>query len=424
MLADPAKYDMAISVPDAVAIELIAYRMNCEKRAEQFSDHEEIQKAEMIHRYFKVLKLAGAFAFVDEEINLTMDHLEAAVKLVEEAGQAFYQIMNREKAYVKLARFLAGCKIGQTHADLNEALPFYKSGQAARNEMMTMATAWGYKNNVMIRKEFIDGIEFFVGETLKETDTDKLMLSISDDLAYNYKTSTVKFSQLERLAKLDDKHWASHSFKNQNRKEELAIPGFNMIVLDIDGKGTKLDSVHKLLKDYKFMTYTTKRHTMDDHRFRLIIPMNFHLELSAEEYKEFMQNILDWLPFETDEQTIQRSRKWLTNKDAICYTNTEGDLLDILRFVPRTSKNEAYKHATKELASLDNLERWFAQRIASGNRNNQMLKFAMLLVDAGQSLTEVEEKVLDFNQKLSNKLSEDELRKTVFKSVAAKYVKP
>lgn len=417
-LADATKYNMAISVPDDIAIEVLRYRADCERRSEEFADHEEIKKAEMSHRYFKAYKLAGAYAFVDEEMTLTKDHLYSAIKLVEESGEAFHKIMQREKAYVKLAKYLAGCTVGQTHADLNEQLPYYKSGQAARNEMMTMATAWGFKNNVMIRKEFVDGIEVFTGESLEETDTNKMILSLSDDFAYNYSPQEVPFDKLYRLAQTKDFHWSNHHFKNEHRREETVIPGFNMVVLDIDGTA-RLDNVHKLLKDYKFMTYTTKRHTEESHRFRLILPINFHLELDSEEYKIFMGNIVNWLPFKVDEEANQRSRKWLTCEKTQYHYN-DGELLDILRFVPRTSKNEAYLHATKELISLDNLERWFAQRMVSGNRNNHMIKYALALVDTGLTYPEIETKVLEFNEKLNNKLSEAELRSTVLRSVASK----
>ena len=422
MLADITKFDMGISVPDAVAIELLEYRVDCESRAEQFAEHEEIKKAEMSHRYFKALKLAGALAFVDEEVTLTMDHLYQGIKLVEDSGIAFQKIMTREKAYVKLARYIAGSDIGQTHADLNEALPYYKSGIGARNELITMATSWGIKNNIMIKKSFIDGIEFFEGETLTETDLDKVKLSYSSHLGHHYAPQITKFSNLHKLTQQPDLHWANHHFKNQHREEVDAIKGFNLVVIDVDG-GVPLTVVHKLLKDYVYMTYTTKRSTPEDNRFRLILPINYHMELDSEEYKEFMDNVVEWLPFKTDEQANQRSRKWLTCDTGEYAYNMEGELLDILRFIPRTSKNEAYKHVTKDLASYDNLERWFAQRMVTGNRNNHMARFALALVDYGLNFADIKERVVSFNKKLSNGLPEDELHTTVLRSVASKLSK-
>ena len=98
---------MEIDVPEPVAIKLIEYRIECEKEAEKMSYYEEIRKAEMAHRYFKALKLAGVYAFVDKKNELSMENLLSAILLVEESGEAFQEILNREKPYVKLAKYIA-----------------------------------------------------------------------------------------------------------------------------------------------------------------------------------------------------------------------------------------------------------------------------------------------------------------------------
>jgi len=420
-LADPAMYNWRMSLGDKEGIKLVEYRCACDKAADQLPEHEEIRKAELSHRYFKVLKLAGALAFVDESSSIDMDHLTSAMLLVEESGAAFQAILNREKSYVKLARYIADVKTEVTHADLYEALPFYKSGNAARNELMTLATAWGYKKHIVIKKTFVDGIEFFKGETLEETDLNKIRISYSDHYAYNYLAETAPFDGLHKLTQLDGMHWANHHFKGGHRAEENVLSGFNMIALDIDG-GVSLDMVHDILKEYKFMTYTTKRHTADENRFRLLIPMNYYLELDSEEYRQFMTHVCEWLPFQLDEAANQRARKWETFSGGSYQYNLEGQLLDVLDFIPKTSRNEAYKVTNKELQSLDNLERWFAQRIAQGNRNNNMVKFALALVDSGMSLMEVTTKVKEFNAKLSTPLPEGEIDSTVLQTVAKRFV--
>ena len=428
-LADANMYGWKMHVEDDVAIALLEYKISCELKADAMKDHEDIRKAEMGHRFFKALKLAGALAFVDMSSELEMDHLKQAILLVEESGAAFGSILNREKTYVKLAKYIADIGAEVTHADLHEALPFYKSGAAARNEMMTMATAWGHRHHIIIKKSFVDGIEFFKGESLKETDLDALALSYSNSFAYEYEPVTVSFQQLEDLARMDNgqgapMHWANHAFLKKHRTEEATIPGFNMVVIDVDG-GIPLGTVHELLKEYKFMTYTTKRHGDDGQdRFRLILPINYYLELDSEEYREFMNAFMEWLPFKTDESANQRSKKWLTNPNAICFTNEEGAVVDALPFIPRTAKNEQYRKEMKEVASLDNLERWFAQRIATGNRNNNMIKFALALVDGGMDLLSVQKQVRTFNKKLNNPLPEDEIEATIMRTVAKQFTTP
>ena len=421
-LADPSMYGWKMTVEDDVGIRLLEYKIACEKIADHMADHEEIRKAELSHRYFKALKLAGAFAFVDESNEVEMDHLMQAILLVEESGNAFQTILNREKTYVKLAKYIAAVGSEVTHADLLEALPFYKAGNAARNEMITLATAWGYKKHIIIKKSFIDGIEFFKGETLEETKLDEMIVSYGDHWAYNYLGERVPFEQLHQLTQAPGMHWANHHFKNGHRAEENVFAGFNMIVIDVD-EGISLETAHALMKDYKFLTYTTKRHTDDVNRFRLILPINYVLELDSEEYKEFMNNVMGWLPFKTDESANQRAKKWETFDGGSYHYNFDGEILDALKFIPKTSKNEQYKQSFRQVESLDNLERWFAQRIASGNRNNQMLKYALALVDNGMSLMDVTKQVHAFNDKLNTPLPKDEIESTILVTVAKKYAK-
>ena len=421
LLADPAKYNWNMTVADDVAIELLEYKEICEDIADNLGDHDEIKKAEISHRYFKSLKLAGAMAFIDESTEITMDHLYMAIKMVEESGKAFERIFHREKPYVKLAKYLAATKTEQTQADLMNVLPYFKGAQSFRNDLMNLATAYGYKNHIIIKKSFEQGIEFYRGETLKETDLNKMIVSYSDDLAYNYQVHRVPFEKLPLLTQKMGYHWVNHEMKNQHRMEENAIPGFNMVVIDVD-QGTTIAQAEELLKEYTYLIHTTKRHTDQDPRFRLILPINYELELDADDFKQFMTNIYNWLPFDVDKQTNQRSRKWETF-DGDLFTN-EGEVLDALPFIPQTSKNDEHNVKMSKLESLDNLERWFAQRMVSGNRNNQLLRYAMMLLDSGMDYHEVESNLLSFNSKLDNGLSEAELKATVLVSVAKKSAQP
>lgn len=419
-LADPTKYGWEITVPDNVAIELLQYKIDCEKIAEELADHEEIRKAELSHRYFKALKLAGAYAFIDGTVTLTMNQLHQAILLVEESGSAFQSILTREKAYMKLARYLANVGIEVTHADLNEALPFYKSSVAARNEMMSLAQAWGYKRHIIIKKSYVDSIELFKGETLKETNLDEMILSYSNDFAYNYSNEYAPWNELPILTQANGLHWCNHHFKDGHRKTENAKKPFNMLIIDCDGEISH-DMVKELLKDYKFMTYTTKRHTEEQNRFRLIMPINYILEMDQDEYREFMDNVINWLPFKTDEAANQIAKKWESCDKGTYYYN-EGKILDASIFIPRTSRNEQFQKDMSKIENMDALERWFAQRMAMGNRNNNMLKYALALVDGGMALDEVNKKIYSFNKKLINPLPEAELEATILVTVAKKYL--
>lgn len=422
MLADAVKYNQQIQVSKDISLKLIAYKMDCEQKADKLPEHEEIRKAEMRHRYFKALKLAGIYAFVDETPEVTIAQLLSAIRLVEDSGEAFNKILSRDKNYVKLAKYIANIGKEVTHADLIEDLPFYKGTNAAKQELMNLAMAYGYKNRIIIKKSFVDGIEFFKGETLKQTSLDELIISYSNHMAYNYLSEPISFSNLMQLCQMEDMHWVNHYLVHGDkgdghRDNDNIVSGFNTIVIDVD-EGTSLEKVKVLMKDYTYFIHTTKRHTDETNRFRLVMPIQYHLKLDENEFKEFMNSVYEWLPFEVDCQTNQRSRKWASNP-GITFSN-EGEILDPLAFIPKTTKNDEYKKTITDLGNLDNLERWFAQRMGTGNRNNQLLKFALLLADTGLDYQNILEKVLTFNSKLDNSLPEIEIHSTIMRSVSKK----
>ena len=413
-LADIINVNKRLQMSKETSLLLIEYRLKCEREAEQYPEHEEIKKAEISHRYFKALKLAGAYAFVDDSPELTQDHLYQAIKLAEESGDAFNRLLTRDRPYVKLAKYIASCKRDVTQADMVEDLPFYRGAAGQKQEMLNLAIAYGYKNNIIIKKSFSDGIEFLRGETLKESSLDRCVISYSNDIALNYVNEFAPFDKLHKLTQINGMHWVAHHLTNGHRNEENCIAGFNLVVFDVDG-GTNLSTVKLLLKNYKFLIYTTKRHTDEENRFRIIMPINYQLELDAKDYKEFMSNIYEWLPFEVDTATNQRARKWLSCEGH--YEYNDGEVLDALPFIPKTSKNEARKELMNSQQSMDNLERWVVSNIGDGNRNNMLLRYSMILLDAGFDFEAIRTKVIALNDKIPDKLEEAEIMATIMTTV-------
>jgi uncharacterized protein YqgQ len=416
-LADIININKRLVMSKETTLLAIEYRLQCEKEADALPEHEEIRKAEISHRYFKALKLAGAYAFIDDSPELTTENLYQAIKLAEESGEAFGRLLTRDRAYVKLAKYIASAKTDVTQADLVEDLPFYRGATGQKQEMLNLAIAYGYKNNIIIKKTFADGIEFLRGETLKETNLNEIIVSYSTDIVKDYLNERVPFQKLHKLVQAPGMHWVAHFLNGGYRNEENAIAGFNIAVMDVDGE-TKLEVVRQLLKNYQYLIYTTKRHTEDEHRFRLIMPLNYELQLDAKDYKEFMSNIYDWLPFTVDTATNQRARKWMSH--AGHYEYNDGELLDALPFIPKTSKNEERKQLLSSQQDLDNLERWVMNNIGDGNRNNMLLRYAMILLDNGADFGAIQTKVNILNSKIADKLDEAEIMSTIMTTIGRK----
>jgi hypothetical protein len=415
ILADALHFNREIQIDKDMTLLLIEYQMQCEDRANALPEHQEIQKAELTHRYFKVLKLAGVYAYIDNCIDITEDHLYAAIKLVEDSGRAFQEMLTRERNYVKLAKYIAAVDKEVTHVDLMEDLPLYKGGEAHRKELINLATVWGYKNNIIIKKSVVDGIEFMRGESLKEVNLDEINISYGTKLAEDYFNDTAKFDEIHNLTQLDGYHFTNHKLIDGYRKEENCIPGCDMIILDIDGT-TTIETATNLFKDYKFHLYTTKSHKPDSHRFRMIFPLSHRVKLEAVDYKQFMDNIYDWLPFEVDRQTNQRSRKWASHKGD--YLNNNGIPLDAFMFIPKTTKCDETKKTIIDLGNLTNLERWFIKETANGNRSNNLVRYALMLVDTGMEFDTIKNNVLILNSKLNDPLEETEILGTIMITVS------
>jgi hypothetical protein len=413
-LADMAFVGKTMPLSEDVTLLFIQYQIECEQQAYKLGEHEDTRKAEISHRHFKALKLAGTYAFIDGSPEVTERHAYQAIKLAEESGIAFGKLLTRDRPYVKLANYIAAVSRPVTQVDLVEDLQFYKGTSSQKADLLQLAIAHGYQNNIIIKKVFHDGIEFLHGETLKKVDLSKMQVSYSTDFAKDYQSDSAAFEDLHVLTQTPGYHWCTHAFLSEHRSEDNAIPGFNLLVLDVD-HGVTLETARELLKEYKSLIYTTKRHTDAEHRFRIILPMNYSLELDAKDYKDFMNNVWQWLPFEVDTATGQRSRKWMSNDGDYFYN--DGDVLDILPFIPKTSKNEDFKKTVLDQQGMDNLERWVINNTGDGNRNQMLHRYAMILKDAGYDFEGVRQKVYALNDKLPSKLTEAELMGTVMVSV-------
>lgn len=413
-LAHISNANKTLVVSEEVTLLFIEYQLECERRAEALPEHEDMRKAEMSHRHFKAFKLAGAYAFVDGLPEITEEQAYNAIRLTEESGDAFDQILARDRPWVKLAKFIASVGRNVTQADLVEDLPFYRGPASQKADMLNLAIAYGYQNNIIIKKLYNDGIEFLRGEALKPTELQKIRISWSDDLAFGYQDELAPFDQLHKLVNTKGLHWVNHHIKGGHRAEENVIPGFNIVVIDVDHE-VSLDNAMNFLKSYKALFYTTKRHTDSENRFRIILPINYELQLDGKDFKEFMNNIYEWLPFSVDQQTNQRARKWASH-DGECHYQ-DGEVLDALPFIPKTSKNEERKKRLDSQQSMDNLERWVLNNSGDGNRNNMLLRYSMLLVDSGYDFNTIHNKVLGLNDKMPDKLEEAEIMGTIMMSV-------
>ena len=415
-LSSDVYFNKQLIMDKGTHIELLKYKIDCTTRASKFKDYQEMLKTELEHRYYKALKLAGTYAFIDKSDQLTIDHLHNAIRLVEDSGKQFAQLIARQKPYEKIAHYIAEVGKEITQIDLIENLPFYKGPDAHKKNLLSLATAYGYTNNIIIRRTTTDGIEFFKGETLEETNIEKMILSYSSDTVKDYEPEIVPFHALDELIQTAGYNFCAHHFMDNYRNSTKAIPSFNMIILDVDGE-TTLTTAQFLLKNYSYKIYTTKSHTESQNRFRIILPISHIIKLPAKEYSAYMTNVFEWLPFNVDTSTKDIARKWATNEKAEVYDN-EGEILDGTLFIPQTKKADQIRSEINEHSQLNALENWFVRETRDGNRNHMMLRYGLALKDAKYPIDAIRAKIIDFNNKLPDPLTEKEINESIMITIA------
>ena len=423
-LADSVNYEAEIEMKHDVGVMLTAYKRTCEQNAQEFSEIEDEKKAELSHSYFKVMKLAGAYAFMDNSDVVTKAHLGAAIRCGIDSSKIFQEkIINQPKQHERLLSYLCSKSSPSTYADMARDLPFFPKAQNARNEIFTLAASQGYISNITLKHTIDNDIDLYTAEELTKTDLECITLSYSEKISRDYENISVDFNQLHKLTQSDGYHWLNHHLYDGKCSEAEVEPGFNIIVLDMD-YGVDVDTAKIVLSDYYYHMYTTKRHSKEEQRFRVVIPMSHIVKLGAKEYTRFMRNVFAWLPFDVDEQTSQRSRKWLTNDGEYCY-NEGNMLLDAHQFIPHTNKAIALNETNTKIGNSPQLEKWFIREIQEGDegRNNILTRYAFVLVDSGMNQSNTINKVLSLNSKLPNPLAEIEIHSTISLSVAKKITK-
>ncbi len=106
------------------------------------------------------------------------------------------------------------------------------------------------------------------------------------------------------------------------------------------------------------------------------------------------------------------------------YWYSEGTkLFEISSLIPDTTKDTERKTMLSRsgIGSSDGIERILLEEAIVGGRSNAIIRYGLFLVDEGYDYESVENKILEFNDKLPDGLSIKELKSTVLKTVSKKY---
>jgi len=181
-----------------------------------------------------------------------------------------------------------------------------------------------------------------------------------------------------------------------------------------------------MFANYKCLIATTKSHQKDKNgltcdRFRIVFITDRTIKLESEMYSRFMANVYDSLGVPADESCKDSSRMYYGAKGEYWYSDGEK-LFEISDLIPETTKEKERKTmlTSSGVGSTTGLERVLLEDAMKGNRNHTILKYGMFLITNGYSIGDSRRKVLEFNDKLPESLTEKEIRGTIFKTMEKK----
>lgn len=426
-LADPSNSHLEIEMPLSATHMYLQHMIDCESRvAEMCQESQSLQILELSHQYFKAIKVAGSLAFAKGEDEISDETMGAALQYVMDSGEDYARLLKSPPKYERVAQYLAAQtkRAPLTQSEMVAEMPYYaKENKQGKQEVLKLATSWGYRNGILIKTYTQDEIEFTHAKPLEKVDQDNMRISYGQDVAHDWHVKlSASWKDLPKVFMQPGMNWNPHAIhidpstgRAKPRHSDNLIPGVDMVALDVDGTAT-LGEVAMLLKEYEYYIYTTKSHQiMKDgevrDRFRIIMPLTHRFD-EVEEYNEFMENIFEWLPFDVDIATKDPARKWASHAGTL-YHNA-GKSLDSLMFMPRTTHCVKEKQRQVDLANLTKLERWFISQGDKGQgRNNQLHKYMTFLVDGGLDYASISARVKELNRKFSKPLEDTEIDRTV-----------
>ena len=294
------------------------------------------------------------------------------------------------------------------------------------NEDLDLVDEICYRNNeVLVQKG--NRVKKYKIEPLPPTDISKIIISLSIEQekgarATKYKSMELPLfgdkQSLESLVVSDKiSSFCLVHFENNKRSDKNAIAGQNCIAFDFDDGETTLEDVFSLFKDYKYLIYTTKSHTEDQHRFRLILPTKFMFYVNQEQHAGLIENISNLLGITNyDIATRNISRLWFTNAKAKVFTNQQGEMLDVNCCIPNTKKEEELVRVSEDDVDeitkdkrVQGMLRWTVANATKGSRNISLFKLYKFVCDVG-SKEEANEIVYIANSLISEPLSEKEIQ--------------
>jgi hypothetical protein len=388
----------------------------------------------------KIEKLLGILAVLDLSPEITQDHLDFAISFTEIMDKTAEETVKIQPIYMQIYHELEKRSF-TARTDIIKAVKDVRTTKALEDEMILVTEHANMVGNSIVVKEN-SGIITYKLEKLSATSLEGIIISSNDNMNQaqpaGFQKNEGKFENIYKLTN-GAYRYSAGTFLNGYITDENYLREQNLFIIDVDD-GLSIEDAKSLFSDYTYLISTTKSHQKEKKkgnemvtcdRFRLILPTISKFHLDPKVYSETYVNVLDAIGVsEADSKCRNSSRWYYGNPEGEYWYNQGTTLLDIRPYIPNSSENLKVNISIQnyeDTVNDDNIDlriagaiRWFVSNTTSGNRNDNMYRFAVMMKDPSHiGSHEWESWTRRTNNLLSEPLPERELN-TIIRSVYSK----
>ena len=216
----------------------------------------------------------------------------------------------------------------------------------------------------------------------------------------------------------------------QKRSTETIISTTKVIVLDVDESEQPIEQLHGFLKEFKHLIATTSD-VNNLYKYRIIIPVDVELEAN-DLYRCIVRKLAEKLMVKIDPASAVPAQCFYGYKDAVVFSQSEGELMSIKDLVSECASDEAVSlkpvqkpmtKAAKEKSVqsiLANVDRVFDYVIncGKGEGSLSLARASLHMRDQGFTEEQYTQVINYLNSKWSVPMDERRLETTVLKPYA------
>ena len=271
-------------------------------------------------------------------------------------------------------------------------------------------------------------------EDVNNLEQDKIRSLHPKTWKFGYKTKECDMWNIRHLIKSDYRCYSAGYFTDGKATNE-AWQFQDCIIFDIDG-GMPITDAYRMFSCYDGLIATTKSHSEESHRYRVILSIKERTTCTATEYTEAMRLIMDTAyPF-LDKQCKDPARIYFGNSNAEFMTLDGNLIFDLNIWIDKAKKiavANKWQHDHKEIQPANDGTKadWYrnnwksdkmldvlkhTDKLGQGTRNGTLYAWAKHLQSIGLNDEEVQDAIYWLNDS-GDGIPENEIRHTIFRSL-------